>query len=91
MGSFVSIRSKLIYNTMLLIGCTFVILVSVIIGSNIITVRKNMEKTQRQIRGALIAKGKLLAKNNSQAMDVMAQDNAFTAIQGLVASTVVSM
>lgn len=73
---------------MLLIGGTFLILLSVIIASNIISQRRNTEKTQHQIRDALVAKGKLLAKNNSLAMDVMAQDNAFTSIQGLVASTV---
>ncbi len=88
MGSFVSIRSKLISYTMLLIGGTFLILLSVIVASNIISLRRNMEKAQNQIRDALFAKGKLLAKNNSLAMDVMAQDNAFTSIQGLVASTV---
>lgn len=73
---------------MLLIGGTFIILLSVIITSNVISIGSGMEKTKRQIRESLIAKGKLLTKNNSQAMKVMAQDNAFTAIQGLVASTV---
>ena len=62
MAAFVSIRSKLMVNTMLLIAVSFLILLSVIIASNVITVRKNMDKSRLQIRNALIAKGKLLAK-----------------------------
>ena len=88
MKEFVSIRSKLIGNTMLLISITFVILLSVITTSNLITVNKNIEKSKKNICNSLIAKGKTLAKNNSMAMNGMAEDNAFTAIQNLVASTV---
>ena len=73
---------------MLLIGVTFVILLSVISFVNIKSVNKNLEKSKVQIRNGLIAKGKLLTKNNSLALNGMAQDNAFTAIQELVSSTV---
>jgi signal transduction histidine kinase/HAMP domain-containing protein len=88
MNKFVSIKTKLIINTMLLLLVTFAILLSVISVANIITVNKNVEKSQKSIRNALGAKGKTLAKNNSMAMSGMAEDNAFTAIQNLVASTV---
>ncbi|MBN1576558.1 MAG: HAMP domain-containing protein [Chitinispirillaceae bacterium] len=88
MKRFVSIRTKLIFNTMLLITAAFSILLSVIIVSNIITVRKNSEKSKTNIRTSLLAKGRTLAQNNSIAMRGMAEDNAFTAIRDLVSSTV---
>jgi HPt (histidine-containing phosphotransfer) domain-containing protein/HAMP domain-containing protein len=88
MEKFVSIRSKLITNTMGLISVIFVILLSVITASNITTLNKNIEKSKKSIQNSLMAKGKTLAENNSLAMNGMAEDNAITAIQTLVASTV---
>ncbi|MBN1307071.1 MAG: HAMP domain-containing protein [Chitinispirillaceae bacterium] len=88
MQRFVSIRTKLVFNTMLLITATFVMLLSVIIVSNIVTVNRNSEKSKKSIRASLLAKGKILAKNNSMAMRGMAEDNSFTAIRDLVSSTV---
>jgi len=88
MKKFVSIRSKLVSNIMLLISIAFVILLSVVTTSNILSVNKNIEKSKIYIRNSLITKGKTLAKNNSMAMRSMAEDNAFTAIQALVSSTV---
>lgn len=88
MKKFVSIRTKLVVNTMVLISIAFVVLLSVITTSNIRTVNKNIEKSKKNIRTSLTAKGKTLAKNNSMAMRGMAADNAFTAIQDLVSSTV---
>lgn len=88
MKKFVSIRAKLVGNTMLLISITFVILLSVITITNIASVNKNIVKSKVNIRNSLIAKGKTLAKNNSMAMSGMAEDNSFTAIQTLVSSTV---
>lgn len=88
MRTFVSIRTKLISNTMILIAVTFALLLSVITVTNIISVNKNIDKSKRSIRNALVAKGMTLAKNNSMAMRGMAEDNAFSAIQPLVSSTV---
>jgi signal transduction histidine kinase/HAMP domain-containing protein len=55
---------------------------------NIVSVEKNIAKQKKNILDALIAKGKTLVQNNSMAMTGMAEDNAFTAIQTLVSSTV---
>ncbi|MCO7223731.1 GAF domain-containing protein [Pleionea sp. CnH1-48] len=48
----------------------------------------NLEKSAESIKNALIAKGKTLSNNNSQALKGMVEDNAFTAVQDLVSSTV---
>ena len=88
MKRFVSIHTKLVRNTMLLIVATFVVLLSTISFVNVIAINKNIEKTKKSIRNSLLAKGKTLANNNSMAMRGMAEDNAFTAIRDLVSSTV---
>ncbi len=85
---FVSIKTKLVSNTMLIISLIFILVLSVITFMNIDTVNKNVQKSEHNIRNALIAKGKTLANNNAMAMRGMAEDNAFTAIQTLVSSTV---
>ena len=51
---------------------------------------KSLDRSQTQIKNALIEKGKLLTQNNSQALKGMVEDNAFSSIQDLVASTVKS-
>jgi Holliday junction resolvasome RuvABC ATP-dependent DNA helicase subunit len=47
---------------------------------NVQTVNTNIQKSEHNIRNALIAKGNTLVTNNSIAMTGMAEDNAFTAI-----------
>jgi methyl-accepting chemotaxis protein len=88
MKKFVSIRTKLIANTMIIISLIFLVVLSSITIMNIRTVNEGLRKSEQNIRNALIAKGNTLASNNSVAMTGMAEDNAFTAIQSLVASTV---
>ncbi len=88
MKTFVSIRTKLIINTMFIISLIFLVVLSSITIINIQTVNKGLIKSEQNIRSALIAKGNTLAKNNSIALTGMAEDNAFTAIQALVSSTV---
>jgi signal transduction histidine kinase/HAMP domain-containing protein len=88
MNKFISIRTKLISNFMLLISVTLILLLAIITISNIVMVNKSIQSSKKHIRNSLIAKGKILAKNNSLAMKGMAEDNAFTAIQALVSSTV---
>jgi len=85
---FVSIKTKLISNTMLIISAIFIMVLSVITFMNIQSVNRNVKESERNIRHSLIAKGNTLANNNSIAMRGMAEDNAFTAIQALVSSTV---
>jgi sensor histidine kinase regulating citrate/malate metabolism/HPt (histidine-containing phosphotransfer) domain-containing protein len=88
MKKMVSIKTKLVSSTMVLISVIFACVLSVIIIMNIITVEKNIAKQKENILDALFTKGKTLVQNNSMAMTGMAEDNAFTAIQSLVSSTV---
>lgn len=87
MKKMMSIRTKLISGTMLLISVIFGMVLSIIVTMNIVGVEKNISKAKESIRSGLIAKGNTLVLNNSMAMSGMAADNAFTAIQTLVAST----
>jgi signal transduction histidine kinase len=88
MTDFVSIRTKLVLSMLLPLSATFLVILTVIIASNIYSVNSTVERSKKSIRNALVAKGKILAKNNSMAMSGMVEDNAFTAIRTLVASTV---
>lgn len=88
MNKFSSIRTKLITNIMLLVSITLVVLLTVITVSNIFSVNKFVAKSKSSVHATLTAKGKTLVKNNSKALSGLAADNAFTAIQNLVASTV---
>jgi signal transduction histidine kinase/HAMP domain-containing protein len=87
MKKVMSIRTKLISATMLLISVIFILILSTILVMNIMGVEKNIEKAKESIRTALTAKGKTLVQNNSMAMSSLAKDNAFAAIQSLVSST----
>jgi signal transduction histidine kinase/HAMP domain-containing protein len=87
MKKMISIRTKLISGTMLLISVIFILVLSIILTMNIVGVEKNISKAKESIRTGLITKGKTLVQNNSMAMSGMAEDNAFTAIQALVSST----
>jgi serine phosphatase RsbU (regulator of sigma subunit) len=88
MKNFVSVKTKLTVSTMAIISVIFITVLSVIMYINIRTVSRSIHKSEHNIRNALIAKGKTLINNNSIAMSGMAGDNAFTAIQNLVLSTV---
>jgi HAMP domain-containing protein/HPt (histidine-containing phosphotransfer) domain-containing protein len=52
------------------------------------TSAETLRKSEQSIRATLIDKGQLLVKNNSQALMGMVDDNAFSAVQDLVSSTV---
>lgn len=88
MKKFSSIRTKLVSSTMVLISVIFILVLSVITTMNIINASKSISKSKEMIWNALVAKGKILIQNNSMALTGMAADNAFTAIQTLVSSTV---
>ncbi len=88
MKKFVSIKTKLIANTMAMVVTIFITTLLIIAIMNFNSIKKNSQKTENNIRQSIIAKGKILTRNNSIAMIGMAEDNAFTAISDLVASTV---
>jgi len=84
----VSIKTRLISNTMLIVSIIFILVLAAISVTSIKDVNKNVKKSGQHIRNALIAKGKTLVNNNSMAMRGMAEDYAITAVQYLVSSTV---
>ncbi len=88
MSKFVSIKSKLVSRIMVMITVIFMVVLTVITILNVAYVNSNIRASQKSIWGSLVAKGRILVTNNSMAMTGMAEDNAFTAIQTLVASTV---
>ncbi|MDM8524670.1 SpoIIE family protein phosphatase [Desulfococcaceae bacterium HSG8] len=88
MKKFVSIKTKLITNTMITISLIFIVVLSVITLKDIRAVNKSIQKSEHNVRNSIIANGDTLANNNSMAMTGMAEDYAFTAIRDLVSSTV---
>jgi two-component system chemotaxis sensor kinase CheA len=88
MQKFVSIKEKFIRSVMIMISAIFAVLLGVIITMNISSSNKNLKRSEQSIRAGLIARGRVLVGNNSNALRGMALDNAFTAIQELVAVTV---
>ncbi|MDM8558684.1 ATP-binding protein [Candidatus Parabeggiatoa sp. HSG14] len=83
-----SIKRRLISNTMLIVSIIFILVLTAISVMSINNVDNNVKKSEQNIRNALIAKGKTLVNNNSMAMRGMAEDYAITAVQNLVSSTV---
>jgi len=83
-----SIRSSLIKRFTLILVITFIFLLSAIAYINIKTSHSNQINTEQQIRDALIQKGNLLTINNSQALQGLVEDNAFSSIRELVSKTV---
>ena len=88
MGKFVSIKSKLITNVMVMLSVIFFVVLSVITVLNIVSAQKNLKMSEQTITNAIKAKGMTLATNNSMALRGMASDNAFTQVQDLVRATV---
>lgn len=86
--NFRSIRQKLIVSGSALLIGTFLVLLSVVIFLSVLTADKQLKNTEESIRSSLLAKGKTLISNNSQALKGMVADNAFSAVQELVSSTV---
>lgn len=85
---FVSIRKKLISRVSLIFIISFAVVLSLIAYMNTTQSAKTLNKSEESIRATLIDKGRLLVKNNSQALKGMVDDNAFSAVQDLVSSTV---
>jgi two-component system chemotaxis sensor kinase CheA len=86
MEKFVGIQKKLQKSVMILITITLTAVILIITILNIFSMNKTTIKISMDIEKTLLAKGRLLATNNSLAMRGMAADNAFTAIQDLVAA-----
>ena len=87
---FISIRKKLILQVNLILGLAFVAVLLLVSTKSVYEAKGALERNEIQIESALIAKGKLLTQNNSEALKGMVEDNAFSAIQALVSSTVMA-
>lgn len=85
---FKSIRNKLISRVSLILILSFTGVLSVVGLININSNEENLKQSEENIRTALIAKGRILVRNNSQALKGMVEDYAFSAVQNLVSSTV---
>jgi putative methionine-R-sulfoxide reductase with GAF domain/signal transduction histidine kinase len=85
---FKSIKAKLIQSVSIIFVISFALVLSVVAYMNTTDSKDNLAKSEESIRNSLIAKGKTLSNNNSQALKGMVEDNAFSAVQDLVSSTV---
>jgi len=72
----------------LILGAAFIAVLSLVSTLSIHSAQEALARSENQIKKALIAKGKILTQNNSEALKGMVEDNAFSAIQILVSSTV---
>lgn len=85
---FVSIRQKLITRVSLIFILSFLGVLTIVALLNANTSRDNQRESEASIRSGLIAKGRTLVNNNSQALRGLVEDNAYSAVKDLVASTV---
>lgn len=85
---FVSIRQKLISRVSFIFVISFCVVLSLVAYISMNQSDENLKKSEQSIRNALIAKGRTLVLNNSQALQGMVDDNAFSAVQSLVSGTV---
>ncbi|NLB64374.1 MAG: HAMP domain-containing protein [Fibrobacter sp.] len=82
-----TIQSKLLKTILGIILPMFLVTIAIVVLLSVNENRKTSAATERQIRSALISKGNVLVANNAQALSGMVEDNAFLAVQSLVAST----
>jgi len=85
---FRSIRQKLVSKISIVFALSFAAVLSVVSSLNLIKSNNNLIKIEDNIRKSLIARGKTLTVNNSQALVGMVDDNAFSAVVELVSNTV---
>jgi len=85
-----SIRYTLIKRITLIIVITFISVISSITYLKLQTSSENLSITKKYVLNALIDNGLTLVTNNSRALQGMAEDNAFSAVQNLVSDTVLN-
>jgi len=85
---FYSIRKKLVKAVSTIFVLSFILVLSIVGYINWNDSQKSLVKSEENIRNSLIAKGRTLVSNNSQALKGMVEDNAFSAVKELVSSTV---
>lgn len=83
-----SIQKKLLRGTMGILLPAFLVTIAVVALLSILQSKDNSQATEKQIRGSMQAKGRLLVGNNAQALSGMVADNAFLSVQSIVSQTV---
>ena len=85
---FKSLRQKLMHRIIQILCMAFFVILSSVIWFNYSSSIKNLDLAEESIRLSIVAKGRILVANNSRALIGMVEDNAFSAVQDLVSSTV---
>ena len=88
MKNFRGIRAKLISQVSIMLVLMFVAVLAVVGYLQLNNSERNLDQSEQNIQEALISQGRILIQNNAQALRGMAEDNAYTAVQALVADTV---
>lgn len=83
-----TIRKKLIRTSLVVLVPALLVLTLMVAALNVWVSGRNQSASASRIEASLVAKGRVLAANNAQALQGMAEGNAFLQIQALVASTV---
>lgn len=83
-----SIQKKLLKGTMGVLLPAFLVTIAVVVLLSVMQSKDYSYGTEKNIRGALQAKGRLLVDNNAQALSGMVADNAFLSVQAIVSQTV---
>lgn len=83
-----TIRKKLVRTSLLVLAPAFLIVTLAVAALNVWVSGRNQSASAARIEASLKAKGRVLTSNNAQALQGMAEGNAFLQIQALVASTV---
>lgn len=87
---FVSIRQKLTSSVTLTLAAAFLIVLAIVVYMNIRQTADVLANSEQQIRGALEAKGQLLATTSREALMDMVSDNAFGAVREMISGTLVA-
>lgn len=83
-----TIRKKLVKTSLLVLVPAFMVVTLLVAALNVWVSGRNQKVSSARIEASLVAKGRVLTSNNAQALQGMAEGNAFLQIQALVASTV---
>ena len=85
---FVSIKKKLLNNTLLLLVGAFCLILALVIGLNLYQSQQNLVFSQNKLQKHLEDKGKLLIIANRYALHPMIQDNEIMNVREFIDSTV---
>jgi signal transduction histidine kinase len=85
---YISLRDKLVSHSTRLLLVTAGLLTLIAVTLNINTMRLRFDAIRNNVKSELTRKGQILSFNSGQALRGLAEENAFSAVQGLVSATV---